>query len=316
VESYQSLFLKAHYPLEFMVGVINNFGGFYRTEFYFHEARMNGARIEAPCVNNSNYLTTIEGVRIYIGFIHLKSLETKIGQHIEEERKRKGPYKSLDNFLRRITEIGLEQLRILIRLGSFRFTGKTKQQLLWESMLHFSSKRTKPTTTVDLFDTEPKEYPLPELKRNTLEDAFDEIELLGFPLCNPFDLLATRDYGDTMAADLPSKKGKTVRMVGYLVTTKDAYTMKSKEHMCFGTFYDASGRVFDTVHFPGSARKFPFRGRGFYEVKGKVTEDFGVYAVDVFYMDKLPMVSKRADDSFAEVVTPSHTHPQPHMALP
>ena len=40
IESYQSLYLKAHYPLEFMVGVINNFGGFYKTEFYFHEARM------------------------------------------------------------------------------------------------------------------------------------------------------------------------------------------------------------------------------------------------------------------------------------
>jgi DNA-directed DNA polymerase III PolC len=308
VESYQSLYLKAHHPLEFMVGVINNFGGFYRTEFYFHEARMNGARIEAPCVNNSEYLTTIYGDRIYIGFIHLKSLETKIGQHIEEERRRKGPYKCLDNFLRRIPEIGLEQLRILIRLGAFRFTGKSKQQLLWESMLFFSNKRNKPVTTVDLFDTEPKAYPLPELNRNALEDAFDEIELLGFPLCNPFDLLATRDYGDTMAKELPTRKGKTIRMVGYLVTTKDAYTLKTKEHMCFGTFYDAQGEVFDTVHFPDSARKFPFRGRGFYEVKGKVTEDFGVYAVDVFYMDKLPMVSKRADDSYAEVVTPGYVH--------
>src|SRR5687767_15765441 len=68
VESYQSLFLKAHYPLEFMVGVINNFGGFYKTEFYFHEARMNGARIEPPCVNHSEYLTTIAGNQIYIGF--------------------------------------------------------------------------------------------------------------------------------------------------------------------------------------------------------------------------------------------------------
>ena len=39
VESYQSLYLKTYYPLEFMVAVINNFGGFYRTEFYVHEAR-------------------------------------------------------------------------------------------------------------------------------------------------------------------------------------------------------------------------------------------------------------------------------------
>ena len=302
VESYQSLFLKAHYPLEFMVGVINNFGGFYRTEFYFHEARMNGAQIEAPCVNNSEYLTTIQGNLIYIGFIHLKSLETKIGQHIANERKQKGSYKSLDNFLRRTPGIGLEQLRILIRLGSFRFTGKTKQQLLWESMLYFSQVKAKPTTTVDLFDTEPKEYPLPELKRNVLEDAFDEIELLGFPLCNPFDLLATQDYGDTLANELSQKKGKQVHIVGYIVTTKDAFTMKNHEHMAFGTFYDVKGEVFDTVHFPDSARKFPFRGRGFYEMKGKVTEDFGVYAIDVHWMNKLPMVSKRADQAFAEVM--------------
>ncbi|MEM6723738.1 MAG: PHP domain-containing protein, partial [Bacteroidota bacterium] len=45
VESFQSLFLKTYYPLEFMVAVINNFGGFYRTEYYFHEARMQGAQI-------------------------------------------------------------------------------------------------------------------------------------------------------------------------------------------------------------------------------------------------------------------------------
>ena len=307
VESYQSLFLKAHYPLEFMVGVINNFGGFYRTEFYFHEARMNGAKIKAPCVNHSEHLTTIYDETIYIGFIHLKSLETKIAQLIPLEREKHGAYKSLDNFLRRIPNIGLEQLRILIRLGSFRFTGKTKQQLLWESMLFLSKARAKPTSTVELFDTEPKEFPLPELKRNVLEDAFDEIELLGFPLCNPFDLLATTDFGDTTSKNLPEKKGAQVHIVGYIVTTKDASTMKTKEHMAFGTFYDVQGEVFDTVHFPNSARRFPFRGRGFYRLKGKVIEDFGVYSIDVHWMDKLPMVSKRADDAFAEVVTPTHT---------
>jgi DNA-directed DNA polymerase III PolC len=302
VESYQSLYLKAHYPLEFMVAVINNFGGFYRTEFYFHEARMNGAQIEPPCVNHSEYLTTIYGNQIYIGFIHLKSLETKIGQHIAEDRMKRGVYKNLDNFLRRTPGIGLEQLRILIRLGAFRFTGKSKQQLLWESMLFFSSNRVKPTTTIELFETQPKEYPLPQLTRNVLEDAFDEIELLGFPLCNPFELLATHAYGDTLATELCNKKGKPVHIVGYLVTTKDTHTMKSKEHMCFGTFYDVRGEVFDTVHFPDSARKFPFRGRGFYDIKGKVIEEFGVYTIDVFWMDKLPMVSKRADDAMAEAL--------------
>ena len=55
VESYQSLYLKAHFPLEFMVGVINNFGGFYASWVYFNEARNLGAKLHQPCVNRSEY---------------------------------------------------------------------------------------------------------------------------------------------------------------------------------------------------------------------------------------------------------------------
>lgn len=301
VESYQSLYLKAHYPLEFMVGVINNFGGFYKTEFYFHEARMNGAKIEAPCVNHSTNLTTIYDDRVYIGFIHLKSLEGKLAQQIEQERVRNGPYKSMDNFLRRTSGIGLEQLRILIRIGAFRFTNKSKQHLLWESMLYFSNAKTKPSTTVDLFDTEPKNYALPVLQRNTMEDAFDEMELLGFPLCDPFDLLPSRNYGDTYALDLKNKLGKQVQIVGYVVTTKDTRTKKN-EAMHFGTFYDCKGEFFDTVHFPDVAARFPFRGRGFYHIKGKVSEDFGVFTIDVSSMEKLSMVHRRPEKVLQETI--------------
>src|SRR6185437_9750277 len=74
VESYQSFFLKAYYPMEFMVAVINNFGGYYNTEFYVNEAKRAGARIHPPCANRSQYLTIIEGIDIYLGFIHVKSL--------------------------------------------------------------------------------------------------------------------------------------------------------------------------------------------------------------------------------------------------
>jgi DNA-directed DNA polymerase III PolC len=297
VESYQSLYLKAHYPLEFMVGVINNFGGFYKTEFYFHEARMNGGRIEAPCVNNSEHLTTIYGNRLYIGFIHIKSLEAKIASAIGPERERNGPYKSLDNFLHRII-IGLEQLRILIRIGAFRFTGKSKQRLLWEAMLFFSNMKFR-NRNQELFDTEPREYPLPTLTRNETEDAFDELELLGFPLCDPFRLLATTDRGDTIARELMRKVGKQVHITGYVVTTKDTRT-KGNEAMYFGTFFDRNGEVFDTVHFPDSASKYPFRGRGFYSIRGKVTEDFGLATIEVVSMEKLSMVHKRAEEFMRE----------------
>jgi len=291
VESYQSLFLKAHYPLEFMVGVINNFGGFYKTEFYFHEARMNGAHIKAPCVNRSEHLTTIYGKEIYIGFIHLKSLETRIARQIEVERKQHGDYKSLDNFLRRV-DLGLEQVRILIRIGAFRFVNKTKQQLLWEAMLYFGNAKNRNKTTVDLFDTEPKEYPLPNLQRNEIEDAFDEIELLGFPLCNPFKLIENPEQG-ILATQLRENLNKEVHILGYCVTTKPTST-RAGDPMEFGTFNDREGHVFDTVHFPNVTKRYPFRGRGFYEIKGKVTEDFGVYALEVSWMDKVPLLNKKS----------------------
>jgi DNA-directed DNA polymerase III PolC len=290
VESYQSLFLKAHYPLEFMVGVINNFGGFYRTEFYFHEARMNGAKIEPPCVNYSEHLTTIYGDQAYIGFVHLKSLESKVARQISTERESGGPYKSLDNFLRRV-DLGLEQIRILIRIGAFRFINKTKQQLLWEAMLYFSDAKNKTKTTVDLFDTEPKEYPLPTLHRNEIEDAFDEIELLGFPLCNPFNLIENPERG-ILADELKQNLRKEIHILGYCVTTKPTST-KAGVPMAFGTFNDREGNVFDTVHFPEIEKRYPLRGRGFYEIKGKVTEDFGVYSIEVTWMDKVPMLYKK-----------------------
>ncbi|HMJ68258.1 MAG TPA: PHP domain-containing protein [Cyclobacteriaceae bacterium] len=290
VESYQSLFLKAYYPLEFMVGVINNFGGFYQTEFYFHEARMSGAVIEPPCVNRSGYHTSIAGSTIYMGFIHLKSLEAKVAREIDGERTRNGPYTTLNNFLRRI-ELGLEQVRILIRVGAFRFTGKNKQKLLWEAMLYYSEAKVRKPSTADLFDTEPKEYPLPHFEINPIEAAFDEIELIGFPLGDPFQLLPDKNYGDTTARELESKLNRLVSITGYLVTTKDTRT-RGGHLMHFGTFFDSNGEVFDTVHFPNLVKKYSFRGRGFYAIKGKVVEDFGVYVIEVAEMEKVPMVNK------------------------
>lgn len=291
VESYQSLFLKAYYPLEFMVGVINNFGGFYQTEFYFHEAFMSGATIEAPCVNNGDYHTSISGSTIYVGFIHLKSLEAKLSQDIAVERRRHGAFTTLNNFLRRI-DPGLEQVRILIRVGAFRFTGKTKQKLLWEAMLYYSEVKARVPAAIEMFDTEPKEYPLPPFEANAIEDAFDEMELIGFPLGNPFRLLPDKNYGDTTARELSDKLGKPVSIVGYVVTTKDTRT-RGNQVMHFGTFYDCNGEVFDTVHFPNITQRYPFRGRGFYRMEGKVIEDFGVITIDVSRMEKIPMIDKR-----------------------
>lgn len=297
VESFQSLYLKAYYPLEFMTAVINNFGGFYSTRIYFNEAKRCGAIINLPCVNNSNYKTSIKAKDIYVGFIHISNFEANIGNKICNEREKNGDYASLENFLKRIP-IGIEQLLILIKINAFRFTKKTKAELLWEAHLLRGNMKIsdfeKRNNT--LFETEAKKFELPVLEHNKLEDAYDEIEILGFPVSlSYFDLLKTSFRGELSSGELIKNVGKTVRMVGNLVTIKYVRTVR-KEIMYFGTFLDENGEFFDTVHFPNSLKQYPFRGHGVYLLLGKITEEFSFPSITVQKLAKLPIKGDPRDD--------------------
>ncbi|MWB95009.1 DNA polymerase III subunit alpha [Flavobacterium sp. GA093] len=287
VESYQSLYLKVHYPIEFMVAVINNQGGFYRTEVYVHEARMSGAVIHNPCVNKSEFETTLYGTDIYLGFMHLQGLEEKIAIMIQEERCQNGDYKSLDDFINRIP-IGIEGIQILIFIDAFRFTGKTKNQLLVIARLIMVNY--KPENRTPLLLQEPvREYVLPELLRSPFEDAFDEIELLSFPVsCSPFDLLQTKFRGDVMARNLLKHHKKTVRMLAYLISRKHVPTKMGA--MYFGTWIDAEGELFDTAHFTGSLKEYPFQGGGCYLLLGHVEVDYHFPTITVTKMAKMPFI--------------------------
>ncbi|MDA9237034.1 DNA polymerase III subunit alpha [Schleiferiaceae bacterium] len=302
VESYQSLYLKAHYPLEYMVAVINNFGGFYSTEFYVHEARKLGGIVEAPCVQQGDYPTVIHGTTIYLGFILLNGLDETIGVTIGRERQEGGPFSSLTDFIDRV-HIGIEQLTLLIRIGAFRFTGIAKQTLLWEAhhMLKGHKPSAVPATMSSLFKgtVSSHDYKVPLLEQSALERAFDEIELLGFPLADPF-LLADEplDQGTT-AVELPDKLGHFVIAYGYLVTVKDTKTQKG-DRMNFATFVDQNGDFLDSVHFPNIAAQFPFRGKGLYKVQGRVVEEFGFYSIEASALYKIAIIpDPRYEDQMA-----------------
>ena len=287
VESFQSLFLKAHYPLEFMVAVINNFGGFYRTWVYFNEAQRCGAHIELPCVNRSRNETRIAGKTIYMGFVHVQNLEQSVISNILNESKLHGDFASLSDFIER-TAITKEQLVILIRLGAFRFTRTSKAELLWKA--HMLLNQTVPVVRSQaMFEAKPKEFILPKLEQSVLGDAWDEIELIGFPISlTAFDMLQTNFRGELMAKGIMSHIGQKVRMLGRLVTIKYVRTVR-KEIMHFGTFIDVEGEFFDTVHFPPSLKLYPFRGDGMYLILGKVVEEFGFPSIEVEKMAKMPI---------------------------
>ncbi len=284
VESYQSLYLKSHYPLEFQVAVINNFGGFYQTWFYFNEAKRMGAKVHLPCVNRSEYLTTLNGRTIFMGFVHLQGIEQRFVERFVAEREAHGPFVSFDDFTRRVS-FSVEQLVLLIRGGAFGFTRKTKAELLWQA--HLSKGQAKKEQPETLFRLEPQHFEFPDFKTNALRNAYDEIELYGFPVSMTwFDMLQTSFRGELMACQMLHFVGKRYRMLGKLVTVKYVRTCKG-ETMALGTFVDATGEAFDTVHFPQALKAWPFQGDGVYLLLGKVTEEFGQASLEVEKMARL-----------------------------
>lgn len=287
VESYQSLYLKVYYPIEFMVSAINNGGGFYRTEVYVHEAKMSGATILNPCVNLSEYQTTVYEKDIYLGLMHIEKLESKIAVLIPEERKNNGDYTSLENFVKRIP-IGIETLQTLIFIGAFRFTGKQKHELLIEARFLLAGNRPN-FKHLTLLEEPQKEYTLPKVQRHPLEDAFDEIEILGFPVSvSPFDLLQTKYRGNVMAKDLTKYHKKQVKMLAYLISRKHVPTKRGT--MFFGTWIDAQGEYFDTAHFPDNLSQYPFQGGGCYLLLGTVEVDFHFPTITILKMAKMPFI--------------------------
>jgi DNA polymerase-3 subunit alpha len=287
VESYQAMYLKAYYPLEYLVATLNNGGGFYRKELYIHEAIMHGATIVAPCINNSNVDCTIQHSTIFLGFNMIGELQQDTVFSIVAERTKNGVFASLENFVKRLP-LSIEQMRLLIRAGAFDNLKQNKKELLWEihSLINPLKKRDSKT---ELFDVATPHWKIPELINSKIDNAFEELELFGFTLCSPFELLKNKLPSTLTAKELKNYINKTVNIVGYLINRKRTGTSKG-EKMYFGTFIDIEGNWIDTVHFPNAAKQFPFTGPGCYELKGKVTVEFDFTNIEISYMKRLETV--------------------------
>ena len=286
VESYQSLFLKCYYPLEYMVATINNGGGFYRVETYIHEAKMNGATIHPPCINTSHIETIIKGCDIHLGFQHLQGLEKRTMIKLMNARAH-GNFESLENLMER-TKLSIEQLDILIRVDALRSFGVHKRGLLWEA--HFKSNHVvTDELQQQLFKVNMSTFELPEFTSTNLEMAFDQLELLHFTLFQPFILLKKAPTSMLLTKDLAIFLNKEITIYGYLVTAKNTATSKG-DRMHFGTFLDQCGDWIDTVHFPPVAKKHPFRGKGVYRIIGKVVSEFDFLSVEVTSLERMPYV--------------------------
>ena len=207
-----------------MVATINNFGGYYRTEVYVHEARMLGAKIEAPSLNEGAYESIIVEKRIILGFVLVQGAESKIIHKIYEERAHNGLFTSFENLTKRVY-IPLEQLLLIIRIGATRDFTEDRKSQLWKAHLYHNKVKDKDPTP-ELFPFKRRNFELPQLNDNDLEKAFEQLELIGFPLCNPFLLAGEPLPPHIPAKDISKNLSLRVTCVGYLVALKHSKTVR------------------------------------------------------------------------------------------
>jgi error-prone DNA polymerase len=286
--SFQSAYLRAHYPAEFMAAVISNRGGYYSTLAYASECRRMGLELLPPCVNRSESRWTGRERAVRVGLMQLKGFPEKVLDALLEERRRGGPYGSLDELLRRLGEgATAEAVRILILSGSCDAlipAGGSRADLVWQ-LAAWSRRRERERRPAGRLFATPQTGKLPRMgaydDRTLLEH---EVESLGL-LVSRHPLTLYRDAvvgaGVLPARELERHAGRRVTTVGWYVTGKPVLT-KHGEPMEFLSFEDTTA-IYEATFFPRAYRRFCSmisRTRP-YLLKGRVEENYGVVSLNV-----------------------------------
>jgi error-prone DNA polymerase len=269
--SFKSAYLRAHYPAEFMAAVISNEGGFYSTFAYLSEARRMGLAILPPDVNASEWAYSGEGDRLRMGLMQVKTIPKALGTTITAERKQAGPYRSFQDFLRRVNP-DPAHARALVRAGCFdALSGElTRPALLWR--LYAGT------------DAEPGPLPVPD-EYSTAQKRAHEIESFGF-LASRHPLTLYRKQIEQLrpvpASQMHQFIGRHVTMVGWLITEKPVET-KQGLAMEFITLEDHTA-LYDATLFPDVYLRccHLLSSNRAYLVQGLVEESFGVVTLTVF----------------------------------
>ncbi|MFH0712500.1 MAG: DNA polymerase III subunit alpha [Candidatus Jorgensenbacteria bacterium] len=131
--SYQTAYLKAHFPVEFMTSLLNVSGSDVdRINFLIGEARRLDIKVLPPDVNLSFQDFTVDGGSIRFGLLAVKNIGANIVDFIIEERARGGPFANFSDFLNRIhhRDLNKKSLESLIKCGAFDSLGISRSEAL------------------------------------------------------------------------------------------------------------------------------------------------------------------------------------------
>lgn len=253
--AYQTAFLKAHYPSEYMAAVLNNQGNIDKIKFYMEECQRMGLQVLGPDVNESlkGFSVNKEGI-VRFGMNAIKGVGEAAVEDVIAEREANGPYVSVFDFIQRVNQrtVNKRTLENLVLAGAldcfkdlhraqYFFTPPTDPKTGLERLVAFGNQYQASSTmaTNSLFgemsmpDVKPPVIPLCEPW--TLPELLDrEKEVIGIYLsAHPLDgfRFEIDHYNFLPVAELESNKGRVVRIAGFVT---DAAHMTTKKGSKFG----------------------------------------------------------------------------------
>ncbi len=271
--AYQTAYLKAHYPVEFMCAMLTSVADKQeKTQQYILQCQAQGIEVLAPDINKSNSQFTPDGKNIRFGLASIKNVGEAVIEQIENERKDK-PFESFFDFCSRVDSKCLNKrtLESLIKAGAFASIEKSRKQLLnnIDNVVEFvhNSEKTKMSGQVSLFsalgEDAQEELNIPTFKMSgSSEDEFSdsqiqmfEKELMGIyvtshPLASIKDTLkyiTTQTIEDILENP---KQDETVTICGLLSQIVQKPTKKDPtKYIKTGQIEDLTGRI-GIVAFP------------------------------------------------------------------
>jgi len=159
VVAYQTAYLKAHYPVEFMAALLTSvMDSADRVSFYIAECKRMGISVLTPDVNESLETFTVSNGSIRFGLAAMKNVGKGAMQSIIEVREADGPFTSLQDFCARVdlTQVNKRMMENLIKGGAFDSLEGNKQQKLdiLDTCLEqgHEIRRSKASAQISLFD--------------------------------------------------------------------------------------------------------------------------------------------------------------------
>ncbi|MFH1536385.1 MAG: DNA polymerase III subunit alpha [Patescibacteria group bacterium] len=300
--AYQTAYLKANYPAEFMAALLSaDRGDTDRIAIEVQEAEEMNLDVLPPDINESfsDFTVVKESLseakpRIRFGLTAIKNVGTNIVKAIIAERKENGQFKNLEDFLSRVQDKDLNKksLESLVKCGALEEFGERNLLLQnMEFLLSFSrtAKEEANSGQTNLFGRFPvKNIPKLKLKQTPPSEASEKLswekELLGLYISDhPLNAYKEILKNNSIPfIELPRHLGdESVSIIGVVNTVKKIFTRKG-DPMLFVGFEDAQKRI-EAIVFPKTLEENPglFEEGKILELKGKLDNKEGAIKIIV-----------------------------------